>query len=415
MKNNNYLKSFFCSVYPIVSILLASLFMTVFAFEQQFSITASMRQSLSIYAYVVLGIFIISTLIYIFASLKKRQITFADSFAFALIFAGIAHVLFTEFFVKEYTLSTYVILSAFRVVGILYIILRICLFAKEKDKLVTAKNKFTEYYKAVLSKFSFPIILITAFVLTCLSYLVFASGFSIRFFSNNKALTLLASILLTIPMVAYVVKSCYSKKICLFDAVMISMLFVIVISLCQILVVNFSLKKIIFLAIAVVVYAIVLAIRIKTCNLDLNCEEKEEKPCYFGKLINKFNLIDCFALASFIVLVTLAVLKSGVLLNNIALVDGELKINSWFLVSAITSLSCACIILFSLFTTIINIGRKEVGAGDFTLFTLLSTGILGFAIYPFYQVEILLYALIGLIALSLIFLLIRISATKCKK
>ena len=123
----NYFNVFFKSWYFVLSLVLASLFITFVCTSYSYgtlNAILSNKVLLTVLA-VLFSILAVAVLVYMVLSLKKTKLTIADSLFFALILIGVAFFIFVSIAIKSFNLNRFTTLITFLTFGIFFSIIRI--------------------------------------------------------------------------------------------------------------------------------------------------------------------------------------------------------------------------------------------------------------------------------------------------
>ena len=132
----NYFNVFFKSWYFVLSLVLASLFITFVCASYSYGILNAILSNKVIFTVLIIlfSILAVAVLVYMVLSLKKTRLTIADSLFFALILIGVAFFIFVSIAIKSFNVNRFATLITFLTFGIFFSTIRIHQYALNLTK-----------------------------------------------------------------------------------------------------------------------------------------------------------------------------------------------------------------------------------------------------------------------------------------
>ena len=412
-KSKNYFKGLFSGINIFVTIFLICIAMTALVANYEFGIIGAIVSSKSVFTYslVLSGVALLIFIAYLVLCAKKEKITLADSIALASIIIGLALIFYFVIATGTFNLRRILAIVGCIIFGFAYIMIRSHCYGNAKQK-EYPPHSIRGYYATIIKKYPLPLVAFVSALLVFIVFLALASGFVRSFFRTNRLATLIACIILAVPIIAWAIRSVFKPAINFVDVLLLSVVAVFPIALLQILVTSFSTYKMLAWSIALAVYLIVMFIRLS--KFDLTKKETvvtDYSGNYLRCVSSKYSLLEILALASFMALIVFVMLKISVLLGAITLI---LKGNMTYRVLPILALSGFVfgVVGICALGSLVGAKNKQLGTSDFMLMTLIAFAIANLIVFAVDQSIFLLIAVAVLIIYSLVLAAIRIVALR---
>lgn len=186
LNKDGYFKKMLKHGYLIVSILIATLAMTMLVALVNFKVIDAIEsvKNLTLYLGISIGVVLLYVLIYMLGKIRCERLSLADSIGFAVMLIGIGIVLYFALYIRTFTqtgITRIVIGAVIFVLGLAYLFFRLAFFKKhERRKIVYIKNSLTGYFSLIGQKYSFVSVLITGIVAVSLLHLAFTPSIANR-------------------------------------------------------------------------------------------------------------------------------------------------------------------------------------------------------------------------------------------
>lgn len=382
-EKKNFFTDFFKKMLfiPSLAATAVSLFAFIVLYQNKILTRIVNDKSMYVVFAIVAAVFAIVTSYFLIFNLFKKQANLTDAVAFFIALTGIAF--FCYFLIKDGELSARrVIVSVLPFVyGLLFVILRVALFNKVTEENASEKCTVDAYYSNIISKFTPVGILLSAVIVTCFAWLIFAHTKTFALTCGNKILFAFAIILLLV----YIAKEAGSKKVNLLDGLLLACLIALPAAFAFVfgakLGATSKARNVILLITATVMIVLFTVIRWlgydknsanKTFEAKINC--KNGFTCYFSQFKAKFSVIEALAVGTLLALVGAilfrhdlwTILKKTTDIKNVSgTMFPFVALNATVQLTALTS-----VIL-----SIINIKSKDITCADFLTVASISYGI----------------------------------------
>lgn len=358
----------------------------------------------------VAGIFFVLTLVYLLSSLRKTSVTSADSIALSFTLTAISTCVY--FGLRSFSIKNISFCAGLFLVGFTFLLTRAISFKSLEEKPVVITKSVSGYYKALFSKFSFFHVLVTAFVLCCLAFLIMNYPF-------RRIITILATkvpailVLLSITAliaVVYVAFSVSRRKVCAFDVILLASGIVLITVLLQIILLNgLSIKQLTLWAVLVAIYLVITFIRYISFNPEKSCCCQGKKKNYLSKILCKYDGLLFLLIASAIVTLFAIIYRGKLLDYYLPVVKGRIVPAVNFFPLSVVVGAGALTVFGSIILAFATLGNKKLCLGDFCVALLEAISLLALILvaidgYIYFVIALLL---INVITLSLLIARIR--------
>lgn len=420
-RKKSYFAEFFKSFQTIISaILFSAVAMTGILASYEFGLFGLLQSKDHLFDYAIIAFSIIAgfTLIAMALEMRSKTLTFFDSIFFAMILVGLSYIVYISLFdglIRKQRMIFAVVLLA---VGMVSMVVRSHYF--DPDNLPSPskcrRNTIKNYYKTIVGKYSFFVILAIAAVCICAGYLVFNMGFARKLFKQN--LYVIVGLSLLVPFVIYAIKSSFNKKINLIDAIILSGLISIPVLFVQVFSLSYTPLRIGIMGSVTLAWLILTFIRYTTFDMTATldtppyvCNCKCKIGYYYKSVFNKYGFFSAFAIASLIAIATLALLGTFVVKHyfiETETISAPLKI----LPIAVLLGACLLGLGFAAVGALVSVASKKVCAGDYLLLLCLLFCILGYVVYAAHLSPNYLKLLLAFTVYSVILTAVRIAVIK---
>lgn len=420
--NNLYVKSLFKKGYVIPALFIALIMVTALIVVHRFGLLGKLLNRPAYLKFAICSALVIGValVIYLFSAIKSKALTVADCFYFAFILAGAIYLIILILAKAKGTGSTRRtgLAALLLLIGLFFMNLRAKYYtgAEREKQIIYTKNSLLAYFSEICRKYSFITVLIVAGVGVCLLFKAISPNFS---FGLSKRETLVAAVL-ALPVLIYIAKAIFDKRINLLDVVVFASLFVLPVILFQILflVKNNTMQLAVLLALFTM---LVLVANLRFLNIDLtnpiqeklaNAEDSKIKR-YYTALSSKYGLTAIAAVGAIIPLVIFLYADPVVLSSIIKIIKtGKIVLSlNLIMVCAVLGvvlLACVLAVVFA----ILGIGSKKVNVGDFAIGVLNVISVIGCAVLCFKFTLPLAAIIITALTLTVIATAIRIKCVE---
>ena len=381
IKKPSYFISIFKNGYIIPALFISALSLTTlcFGYNQNAFDVIKQDKNLFLFLTIALGYFAMLSVLYLFFSTKKKNVSLADSLAFSYLFTGLTYALFLIFVTKDYNLYRLIFCGVLFVIGLGFSIVNGFSFSPDTKtkKIYYTTNSLSGYYSTLFKDFSFFGILLASFAFCCFAFLFNEVNFlqaleSKRFF--------FVVFICAFPFVLYFSTSLSSKKIITFDAYLLSQIIAMpVVVLHTVLINDAQLTKLIICIVGIVI--ILVSTILRYCLFDISVTDLKnitsssdwEIVSYIKKLFSQFNPLLMLAIGGLTALVSLLTLfRLSNFSQVVSIENNVLTFNLKALPFFFVNLVCYGTLIAGGIVSLVNIKSKEITSGDFTLGYLLS-------------------------------------------
>ena len=421
-RKKSYFTELFKSLQAIIpAILFAAVAMTGILASYEFGLFGLLYSKDHLFDFAIIALCIIAgfTLIAMALEMRSKTFTLFDSIFFAMILVGLSYLVYITVFDGFIRKQRMIFAVALLVVGMVSMVVRSHYF--DPDNLPSPaecrRNTLKNYYKTVIGKYTFFVILAIAAVCICAGYLMFNLGFARQIFEQKLDVTI--GIILLVPFVVYAVKSSFNKKINLIDAIILSGLISIPVLFVQVFSLSYTPLRICIMGSVTMAWLILTFIRYTTFDMTATLDKTAKPECdckckigyYYKTLFNKFGFFSALAIASLIAVAALAMLGTYVVRNYFTQTDAvvaPLKI------VPVTVLLGACLLglAFAAIGALTSVTSKKVCAGDYMLLLCLLFCIIGFVVYAAHTSPNYLKLLLPFTVYSVVMTAVRIAVIK---
>ena len=365
--NKTYFKDVAKKGYLLAAVFLAAVAFTAIVASYEYGIFGDLVSAIHAASYlqITLVLFLAITLIYLFASLKIKHLTVADSVYFALVLIGVAYLIYMLIGLNEFNTRRVLFAVIVIVLGAILTSLRSrdYLHAEHDGKIKRTTNEIKNYYLDVLNKYSVVGIVVAAGVTMCATYILFHTSLS----SALKEIKyLIVAGICLIPSIIFLIRDARSKTVTLLDALLLSGIISMPMTGLQIFKLDFSPLRGVLWASVFGIYLIVTFVRYR--NFD-HQEEVSHKPVcgyYFNSLFKNYDICAAFAIGGIIALAGSIILRKR-LLQDMFFTNGQFDISIISIPSAIVIGTALISLAFFALTALIGIKNKKAHIGDFFL------------------------------------------------
>lgn len=358
----------------LYSLLFFALTFSVVLLNYKYSAYAKLSANKPLFGFViaVACIFFILTLVYMLANLKKHKTTVADSIA--LSFGFMAIFFFIYFGVRSFSTKNILFSVILLVVGGFYLTIRALNFNKLEEKSEAPSAGVSGYYKAIFNKYSLLSVIVTAFVMACLAFLVMDYPFRkvvTELIAKTPAILFVLTVTALI-IATYVAVSVSSRKVGVFDVLLLASGIVLITVLIQILTLNNgSVKQLTLWAALVAAYLVITFIRYISVKPEQchKCCCKENKG-YLAKIFCKYDGLLILSIASAIVSLFIISYEADMIHLYLPVVKGRIIPAVNFIPFAVVVGTALLTMIVSVVLAFTTLAFKKVSAGDFFLVLL---------------------------------------------
>ena len=410
--------------YLLYGLLLTAILSTCAFLASEFGVLGYIRsvKGLDLYVYIFSGVFIFAILLYYIYRAKTKCVSFADAFNIAGIFTPLLIASYV-YFMLGYTKSVvYIVLGSILLINLIFLPIFVARRDERNEKrdIIFTENSFLGYFINVFRKYRFLGIVTIAFLTVAVTYLFFNPDFSSVIFETISAYPLMRYLILVCAtlFVAYMAIDSARRRVCVADAILISSLISMPITLAQIIFVNGSNDtQFIIWAVIVGVMLICTLIRYLSFNVTINFAlEDGKKKCYLGKFFKKYNPLLILLVACVIANILVFGYLSEVYLKAIVVTDGVLTaIAPDFFPMACLTISAGLSIVIGFILSIFSIAKKGVSCIDFIIALNLILGIAATVGIMFMPDLIYMIVSISFTAINFILFITRICIVKKQK
>lgn len=410
--------------YLLYGLLLTAILSTCAYLSSEFGILGYIRSitGLATYIYVFCGIIIASLIFYYVYRAKTRHVSFADSFCIAGTLSPVLIALYVKLVLNSTKSTPYIILGCVFLINFIFLIIFLCRRDEKNQKknILFTENSFLGYFTNVFRKYRFLGIFTIAILTIALTYLFFNKDFSsliLDTIQNYPAMRILIIVSAEL-FILFVITDSIKKRVSIIDALLISNIVSMPITLMQIIFVNGK-ENTQFCIWAVIVGLLLIATLIRFLSFDvtINYEQKDSmKKCYFTKLFREYNPLLILFVASIITTILYFGYTSDVYKTSLEIVDGVLTkvVPDFFPMSLLTTASGLTIVIGLIFS-IIGINKKGVCFIDFVTVLNLILGIVALVGLMLITSKIYMIVAISFTAVNLILFIVRACIVKRQK
>ena len=403
-------RAFFKNGGIFVSILTAAIISTIIFANYNFSLLGQILEYpiLCTYLAVAFGYSAFVLIVYSCISAKTRTLTYSYAIGIGCILAGIVFFAYIYFVLQVFTLFRIILAAALIVLGLIMAIIS-GFFAKKGGEVSYG------YFLTVIKRFSFPAIIITAFAVTAIVYALTWGGFygvletSFLGFFPIKICALITAGAIVLALICSV-----GKKNDAGDFILLSLLVAAPVVVTNVVLFMSMDAYLLYLSGSAGFVLVVTLLR----KLIFHLKDKESTPPkgYCSAFAGKYGLFSALSLGA-LTFLALIIFFTTELFTKIplSLIGKERMFAAYYPIGyAVGTLGLLFVIGFIL--SIIKVGAKKVGAGDFfnVAYLLGSLMVVPFAVL-YSSVLWFKAAAIAIAAISLVIFLIRfIVVTKNK-
>ncbi|MBE7087082.1 MAG: hypothetical protein E7369_02130 [Clostridiales bacterium] len=412
-KKQSYLATFGKSVYLLFALLFTSVAMTVVLLNYKYGAFGKLVANKPLFTFllVVVAIVAVAVLAYLILSIKSNKISFADAIGNSALLIGVALLLYLCMrnggFSFKLSVKAALVCILLIVVGVAFLVARICKFGEGKEDAISTKKTVCNYYKTLVKKYSIVSVAITGLVMACASYLVTNFNFRWSVIITLKGVPALGLIfVIAIALTGlWVATSISQKKVNVFDVALLAAVLPLITTLVQILAMSNGNVKLFILWLAILAVYLFLTY-IRYLSFDLTAETKVDGKCYLKKVIGEngllFNLSAASLSVAFIGLVLETNLLTTLLPRNAA---GRIVPAITFFPVAVITLAIVMVFLVGLILSITTLyNKKKIMLGDHFLVLFAMTSLflvlLVFTTSSLYQIAIFMG--LALLAITLV-------------
>lgn len=417
----SYFKAFFKEGFFIPAALIGVLITGVLAAEYQFKVVRAILKNSNLSAAVITTAAILGVLaaFYLALSVKNKKFTAADPVSMGVLIGAVFYFVFVAAVVKFASTWRVLLSVAMLLFGTSIVLLNSVYRTGEDEKKVYAKKSAKAYYGSICDKYSFLTILIGAFLLDCVWFMLINRTARLKtvLFANALPCILIALIAI------FFIASLKDRKTGIADATAFAAIISLPAALFQIIFANVdtSSKTNSYICFAVLVFLLATFSVIRYYRFDADAENeakingvKYDGKNYFAAAHKSFNLFSAIAFGAALVLLTLVLFRYTQLKNYLTLkpeVKAQVKLYPYLAINGL----CYASLVMGGALALVNACAKKITLGDFTLLTCLSYTILGLISFAFYPAKRLPYLMAAAFVCCLVILVIRIRTFSKRK
>ena len=294
-KIRGFFPRFFKNGYFLAALFFAAMALTACVAAYQYDLIAKLRSlnDTFIFVAVSVAIFALAAIIFCAINIKSPRVNVADSVGFAVFILAVIYFIYliAKFGADGLTANRMIVFGAALALSLVYIIARLILFNPDGAER-KYNNAFINYIARVIGKFGILFIIAVAAVFICAAYLALDNTFRPSLSSGvreNPILIYIAAIAAALCLI-YAIICLNDKDVNALDAVLISGVLVIPVTLIDILLVNNkSVNQLTAWAIILGVYLIFVILRVILMGIKKEKPLLADKNGYFNKLFGKYN------------------------------------------------------------------------------------------------------------------------------
>ncbi len=422
---NGYIAKFFKDLYFIPSLFITSILCTLFIGCEGFGIFDSLiKGNFSYYLISTAGFFTLIYITYSLAECKNKKLTVVDATNMAILITSIAYVLFVVLVTKKLSPLKFIIPGALFLIMIFVTVMRTVYFNPydEKGKVYYTKHSVNAYYHTLTKNHSFFAIYLFALGITCLSYLIIKSGFTLNLKSSKIIIPLIVAGLF----LSFLIFTSISKKISVVDAGLLGATLSLPPIFSQIIfLVTDSLKKDVYLSYWAIILGIVIILTLlRYIFFDISkigkntAEDFSDARIanYFKKVSHKYGIGIIVTVAFAAAVILFLMLTFADVTRFFKFEDGTLKITFNLLPAAIINLIFIGWILMGVVLTAVNLKALKITFADFLMLANLIFSIVASIVFALQKtIDWRIYLLSALFVFSLTMTIFRILRASPKK
>ena len=404
-KNPGFILQFIKSVYVLAALFFAAMALTACIAAYQYDLFTKLRASGNVFLFVAItaGIFALAAFLFGLLNARLNKINITDCGAFALLFFAVIYTIYViaNDGIDAMTFNRIILVATALVSGIIYLVIRAILYNRTEKN--TSTYSFAYYIRKVTAKFGISFVFAVAAVLICTAYLLLDDYFRpvLTEGVNNNPVIIYVSVAAAVLCLIYAIVCLWDKQVNALDAVFVSGIILIPVTLLDIILVNnASVKQLTVWAVILGVYLIFVILRVIISGAKKEKPAIKEKTGYFCKLSARYNpFFIISAAAVFAVFLNFFygtnVLSSLLPRNKFSFMPELSSIPAVFLV-AITALALVsdAVIAFA------GLKAKYITPSDFAISAGLAASLMSFSLLAIIND---IYVIVTLVALTFYF------------
>ncbi len=415
---NGYVAKFFKNFYFIPVLFITSILSTLFIGCEGFGVfNILMKGNFAKYNIYVCAYFSLIYVTYAFAECKNQKLTVVDPANIAIMLTSLIYAFYVLFVSKTFTLIKLLVSGAFFLIMLFVTVMRTAYFTpyQKKGKVYYTKNSINAYYRTLTKNHTFFAIFLFTVAITCLSYLVISSGFTVNFKSSKVILPIIvAGIFLSL-----LTFNSISKKISVIDAALLGFTLSLLPILIQILFVAVGTVKRIYLSYwTILLGTIVILTILRFIFFDISKIGKDTSESfsnvriinYLKKVSHRYGWGIIITVSIFAVIFFLFTITFADATNFFKFEEGKLLISYKLIPSSIINLLFIGTLILGAILSASGLKAPKITFADFLMLTNLIFSIVASSIFALQKTfDWRIYSLGALFVYSLVMTLLRIS------